>query len=218
MNRIECVDVFARLRGDAIVIVSPGYTGHELATAKHNEATIYNMDMPYSSPMCLGIALARPDQRVVALEGDGSMLMALGSLTTIGRCKPANLAVIVFDNRVYLTTGDGSVLTAGVDFAAIARAAGLDEPWPSPTCRPTKTPCAKPWPSPAPGSSQPVWTPLIAATRAPGPNLKPISSSRPCCSKKHYASAASRPLEVDIDIEKEPNIPNIPTPVAAGVG
>ncbi|MFI5266481.1 MAG: thiamine pyrophosphate-dependent enzyme [Chloroflexota bacterium] len=126
MNRIDCVDVFARLRGEAVVIVSPGYTGHELATAKHDEATIYNMDMPYSSPMCLGIALARPDQRVVALEGDGSMLMALGSLTTIGRCRPKNLLVIVFENRVYLTTGDGSVPTAGVDFAAIARGAGIE--------------------------------------------------------------------------------------------
>lgn len=125
MKRIDCIDVFARLRGQAIVIVSPGYTGHELAMAHHDPATIYNMDMPYASPMCLGIALARPDQRVVALEGDGSMLMALGTLTTIGRCRPANLAVIVFDNRVYLTTGDGAVPTAEVDFAGVARAAGI---------------------------------------------------------------------------------------------
>jgi thiamine pyrophosphate-dependent acetolactate synthase large subunit-like protein len=126
LNRIECIDVFARLRGDAIVIVSPGYTGHELAIAKHDDATIYNMDMPYCSPMCLGIALARPDQRVVALEGDGSMLMALGSLTTISHYQPENLVVIVFDNSFYLTTGDGSVPTARVDFAAIARGADIE--------------------------------------------------------------------------------------------
>ena len=126
MKRIDCIEAFARLRGEAIVIVSPGYSGHELATAHHDPATIYNMDMPYASPMCLGIALARPDQRVVALEGDGSMLMALGTLTTIGRCRPANLTVIVFDNRVYLTTGDGAVPTAEVDFAAIAHGAGIE--------------------------------------------------------------------------------------------
>jgi thiamine pyrophosphate-dependent acetolactate synthase large subunit-like protein len=125
LNRIECLEVFARLRGDAIVIVSPGLAGHELHTAQHDEATIYNMDMPYSSPMCLGLALACPGQRVVAVEGDGSMLMALGVLTTAGRYKPHNLAIVVFDNRTYLTTGDGSVPTAEVDFAAIATGAGV---------------------------------------------------------------------------------------------
>src|SRR5207249_1225664 len=82
----------------------------------------YNMDMPYTSPMCLGLALACPDERVVALEGDGSMLMALSGLTTIGRYQPENLTVIVFDNRVYLTTGSGTVPTAEVDFAGMARA------------------------------------------------------------------------------------------------
>jgi thiamine pyrophosphate-dependent acetolactate synthase large subunit-like protein len=126
VNRVECVETFARLRGRAIVIVSPGYTGHELAAAAHDDATIYNMDMPYSSPMCLGLALACPDERVVALEGDGSMLMALGTLATVGRYQPRNLAIVVFDNRLYLTTGSGTVPTAEVDFAGFARAAGIE--------------------------------------------------------------------------------------------
>jgi thiamine pyrophosphate-dependent acetolactate synthase large subunit-like protein len=126
VTRIECVEAFARLRGEAIVIVSPGYTGHELGAARHDDATIYNMDMPYSSPMCLGIALACPEQRVVALEGDGSMLMALGALATIGRYQPPNLAVIVFENRAYLTTGGGSVPTHAVDFAGLAKASGIE--------------------------------------------------------------------------------------------
>jgi thiamine pyrophosphate-dependent acetolactate synthase large subunit-like protein len=125
LNRIECVEAFARVRGDAIVIVSPGYSGHQLAAVRHEAASIYNMDMPYASPMCLGLALARPEQRVVAFEGDGSMLMALGALTTIGRYRPANLTVIVFQNETYLTTGDGTVPTAPVDFAGIARSAGV---------------------------------------------------------------------------------------------
>src|SRR5579872_6817713 len=109
MNRVECIEAFARLRENAIVIVSPGLAGHELYVAKPDDATIYNMDMPYASPMCLGLALACPNERVVAIEGDGSMLMALGTLSTAGRYQPANLTVIVFDNRTYLTTGDGSV-------------------------------------------------------------------------------------------------------------
>jgi thiamine pyrophosphate-dependent acetolactate synthase large subunit-like protein len=78
--------------------------------------------------MCLGLALALPGQRVVALEGDGSMLMTLGTLATVARYAAKNLTIIVFDNGRYLTTGSGSVQTAtahGVDLAAIAGAAGI---------------------------------------------------------------------------------------------
>jgi thiamine pyrophosphate-dependent acetolactate synthase large subunit-like protein len=130
VNRIECVDAFARVRGDALVIVSPGFTGHELAAARHLDETLYNMEMGYAAPMCLGLALANPTRRVVALEGDGSMLMGLGTFATIARYADAahNLTVIVFDNERYLTTGSGSVATAsahGVDLAAVARACGI---------------------------------------------------------------------------------------------
>jgi sulfopyruvate decarboxylase subunit beta len=137
VQRIACIDVFARLRGAAVVIVGPGYAGHELATARHGDLTLYNMDMGYAAPICLGLALARPDQRVVAIEGDGSMLMALHTLATAARYRPPNLTIIVFDNGYYLTTGRGSVATATghgmdpaaghrTDLAAVARAAGLD--------------------------------------------------------------------------------------------
>ncbi len=130
MNRIECLEAFAEVRRGAVVIVGPGLTGHELFEAGHEDATIYNMDMPYASPMCLGVALARPTERVVAFEGDGSMLMAVGVFTTIARYHPNNLTVVVFDNGVYLTTGTGDVPSAsacGTDFAAMARAAGIPQ-------------------------------------------------------------------------------------------
>jgi thiamine pyrophosphate-dependent acetolactate synthase large subunit-like protein len=116
------------VRAGAAVIVSPGLAGYELHRASPDQATIYNMDMPYASPMCLGLALACPDQRVVAIEGDGSMLMALGVFTTVARYQPANLGIIVFDNGHYVTTGDGQVPTAtttGTDLAGMARAAGI---------------------------------------------------------------------------------------------
>jgi sulfopyruvate decarboxylase subunit beta len=129
VKRIACVEAFARHRGDAVVIVSPGYTAHELACAEHTEVTLYNMEMGYAAPMCLGLALARPDRRVVALEGDGSLLMGLPVLTTMARYAPPNLTVIVFDNGQYLTTGRGEVLTATragrADLAGLGRAAGL---------------------------------------------------------------------------------------------
>jgi thiamine pyrophosphate-dependent acetolactate synthase large subunit-like protein len=129
VNRIECVEAFAHVRAQALVIVSPGFTGHELAAAEHRDTTLYNMEMGYAAPMCLGLALARPDHQVVALEGDGSMLMALGTFATIARYAPKNLTVVVFDNQRYLTTGSGSVATAtaqGVDLAAVARACGIE--------------------------------------------------------------------------------------------
>jgi thiamine pyrophosphate-dependent acetolactate synthase large subunit-like protein len=128
VKRIECVEAFARVRKDALVIVSPGFTGHELAAARHEDFTLYNMEMGYAAPMCLGLALANPTRRVVALEGDGSMLMALGTFATMNRYAPANLTVVVFDNQRYLTTGTGSVSTAtaqGADIAAVARACGI---------------------------------------------------------------------------------------------
>jgi sulfopyruvate decarboxylase subunit beta len=129
VKRIACVEAFARHRGDAIVIVSPGYTAHELACAEHREETLYNMEMGYAAPMCLGLALARPERRVVALEGDGSLLMGLPVLTTMARYTPPNLTVIVFDNGRYLTTGRGEVPTATragrADLAGLGCAAGL---------------------------------------------------------------------------------------------
>jgi thiamine pyrophosphate-dependent acetolactate synthase large subunit-like protein len=128
VNRIDCVEAFARLRGQALVVVSPGYTSHELAQAGHQDLTLYNMDMGYAAPVCLGLALARPDERVVALEGDGSLLMGLSTLTTAARYAPPNLTIIVFDNSYYLTTGSGQVHTATAghaDLAALGRAAGF---------------------------------------------------------------------------------------------
>jgi thiamine pyrophosphate-dependent acetolactate synthase large subunit-like protein len=74
----------------------------------------------------LGLALAQPERRVAVITGDGEMLMGLGSLATIGVQKPQNLAVIVFDNRVYGETGGQPSHTAsGVDLVAVARGCGF---------------------------------------------------------------------------------------------
>jgi sulfopyruvate decarboxylase subunit beta len=78
------------------------------------------------SSVALGIALARPDVRVIALDGDGSLLMNLGSLCTIATTAPQNYALIVWDNEVHATTGGQATATAhGADLAAMARAAGV---------------------------------------------------------------------------------------------
>ena len=83
--------------------------------------------MGHATSMGLGLALAQPQRRVIVLSGDGSLLMNLGSLVTIGAEAPPNLVVIVFDNGVYEVTGSQPVPGANaVDFAAIARGCGIN--------------------------------------------------------------------------------------------
>jgi len=128
LNRRAAVEVLARLRTDEPVITSPGLGGRWLLNAGHRAATLYQMELPYATPMCLGIALSLPGQRVIALEGDGALVSGLAGLTTVARYRPPNLIVLVLDNGTYNTTGTGEFPTAtasGTDLAAVARATGL---------------------------------------------------------------------------------------------
>src|SRR5919197_2132261 len=82
--------------------------------------------MGLASSMGLGIALTRPDKQVVVFDGDGSVLMNLGGLTTLARYKPKNLVHVVFDNESLLSVGGFPTATStGSDLAAIAAAAGI---------------------------------------------------------------------------------------------
>lgn len=84
--------------------------------------------MGQCSSVALGIALARPDVRVVCLDGDGSLLMNLGSLCTIATEAPKNFALVVWDNEVHQTTGGQPTATAArSSLAAIARGAGIEK-------------------------------------------------------------------------------------------
>src|SRR5262249_58236378 len=81
--------------------------------------------MGLASSIGLGLAMARPDLRVFVLDGDGSLLMNLGSLATIGWVRPENLVIVVWDNGEYGTTGGQQTATAhGADLQAAARALG----------------------------------------------------------------------------------------------
>jgi len=129
LNRRAAVDVLARLRTDEPLITSPGLGGRWLLNAGHRAQTLYQMELPYATPMCLGIALSMPRQRVIALEGDGALVSGLAGLTTVARYHPPNLIILVLDNGSYSTTGTGEFLTAtatGTDLAAVARATGID--------------------------------------------------------------------------------------------
>lgn len=129
MRRAEFVEIFARCRDDEVVITGPGGVSGALCHAADKPATIYNMEMGYASAMCLGIALARPELRVVALEGDGSMVAGMSVLSTIGRYPAPNLVVVIVHNGVYASTGSGDIATAAglsTDLAAVAVASGID--------------------------------------------------------------------------------------------
>src|SRR5215831_11545676 len=128
MKRPDFIEVFARHRGDIPTITGPGLVSRELfAMTGDDPAVLYNMEMPYATPMCLGLAMARPRQRIVALEGDGSMISALGVLTTVARYRPPNLTIIVLDNESFSTFGAGmtSATATGLDLAAVSRGCGI---------------------------------------------------------------------------------------------
>jgi thiamine pyrophosphate-dependent acetolactate synthase large subunit-like protein len=128
MNRKETIEIVAALRGDAALITGPGVNSGLLYESCDQPASMYNMDMAYATPVGLGIALSRPQRRVLVVEGEGSFFAGSTSLSTIWRMRPNNLTVVITDNGVW-GTGDGrepSATAFGTDLAALARAAGWD--------------------------------------------------------------------------------------------
>lgn len=83
--------------------------------------------MSAAVPLALGIALSRPDRHVIALEGDGSLLMSPNVLATVAAQRPSNLTVILWVNNHYESSGGQALPAAPVDWAALARAAGIAE-------------------------------------------------------------------------------------------
>jgi len=127
MKRIDALRaVHDRLEGAAVVTIM-GAVAAELQAVGHRENFFYLQHaMGLASSMGLGIALSRPDVRVIVFDGDGSLLMNLGGLTTLARYRPANLTHVVFDNESLLSVGGFPTATStGSDLAAIARGAGV---------------------------------------------------------------------------------------------
>jgi len=81
--------------------------------------------MSAAVPLALGIALSRPDRHVIALEGDGSLLMSPNVLATVAAARPANLTVLLWMNGHYESSGGQSLPAAPVDWVALARASGI---------------------------------------------------------------------------------------------
>ena len=128
LNRFDITQrLVARLKHDEAVIGGIGYTNFDLWGAGQRAQNFYMLgSMGLAVPIALGVALAQPQRRVIALEGDGSILMQLGSLATVAARPQKNLAIVIMDNGTYQITGGQQTLTEqGADIVAIARGAGL---------------------------------------------------------------------------------------------
>jgi sulfopyruvate decarboxylase subunit beta len=127
VKRIDALDAIYGDIADCAVVTIMGAVAVELYSLGHRPNFFYlEHAMGLASSMGLGVALAQPDRPVVVIDGDGSVLMNLGTLTTMARYAPANLTHIVFDNESLLSVGGFPTATStGSDLAGIARAAGI---------------------------------------------------------------------------------------------
>lgn len=127
MRRLDALSAIYPALSDCIVVTIMGATAAELQSLGHRPNFFYLQHaMGLASSMGLGIALAQPHRQVVVFDGDGSILMNLGGLTTLARYRPPNLLHVVFDNESLLSVGGFPTATGtGSDIAAMARAAGV---------------------------------------------------------------------------------------------
>ncbi len=122
-------DMLAAVRaaaGDSdLLIATTGYTGRELYALGDAPNQLYMVgSMGCAASLALGLALARPERRVIAIDGDGALLMRLGALTTLGMERPANLLHLLLDNGMHESTGGQATASPAVDFCGLAAASG----------------------------------------------------------------------------------------------
>src|SRR5258705_13912727 len=128
MLRSKCIEAIYPELQDKLVVTIMGACAQELYNLGHCENFFYlEHAMGLASSIGLGLALNLPHEKIVVMDGDGSVLMNLGTLATLARYCPPNLTHIIFDNGSLLSTGGfASHTTAGItDLAAIAKGAGI---------------------------------------------------------------------------------------------
>jgi sulfopyruvate decarboxylase subunit beta len=127
MQRIECLRAVYPQLEKCVVVTIMGAVAVELQSIGHRANFFYLQHaMGLASSMGLGLALGLPRQKIVVLDGDGSLLMNLGTLSTMARSGVANLVHVVFDNQSYLSAGNSPTATAkGADLEGVARASGI---------------------------------------------------------------------------------------------
>ena len=127
-RRAAMATLLANRRDNLFLVPGLGSTTWDAAAAGDDERNFYLWGAMGGAVMIgLGLALARPNLRVAVITGDGEMLMGLGSLATVGVQRPANLAIVVFDNGLYGETGmQASHTQSGVDLLGVARGCSIE--------------------------------------------------------------------------------------------
>lgn len=128
LDRRTAIPALIGDHGDFLIIAGLGGSAKDVGalTRETPNAFLFAGAMGGAVPTAFGLALARPDKRVLCVTGDGDLLMSLGMLATIGAMQPANLAIVCVDNALYQETGSQASHTGrGVNLAAIAEGAGF---------------------------------------------------------------------------------------------
>ena len=128
MNRFDLTKrLVGKLRNEEAVVGGIGNNNFDLWAAGQRPQNFYMLaSMGLAGPIALGVAIAQPQRRVFAIEGDGSLLMQLGFLATVARQGQKNFSMILMDNAVYQSTGSQRTATAfGADLVAIAQGCGI---------------------------------------------------------------------------------------------
>jgi sulfopyruvate decarboxylase subunit beta len=115
-----------RLPANALVVTSLGNASYLWAAMHHAPENFYFEDaMGLALPLALGLAIAQPTRPVIVVEGDGALLMHMGTLVTIGAVAPDNLIVLLIQNGVHAASGGQALTNASLDLAALARSSGI---------------------------------------------------------------------------------------------
>ncbi len=124
-SRSRAIGAVLGLLTDELAVVCNGFPSREAFTLRDRPENFYMIgSMGLAPAIGLGVALAQPRRKVVVFDGDGNVLMALGTLATVGALKPKNFIHIVFDNEAYGSTGNQPTISQSVRLEQVAKAAG----------------------------------------------------------------------------------------------
>jgi thiamine pyrophosphate-dependent acetolactate synthase large subunit-like protein len=128
LKRGQCISILGpQLTEDILVITGTGNTAYQLAEYRRPEITLHSAQLGACSAIAFGLAVAIPNRKVIALDGDGNLLFNLAVLGDIANKAPRNLGIVVFDNASYESAGRLPTATAGkVNLTAVACACGIE--------------------------------------------------------------------------------------------
>jgi len=121
----EAIGLIASQLKEELAVCTTGYTSRDVQALRDRPENFYMIgSMGLAASIGLGLALAKPDKKVVVFDGDGAVLMGLGNLPMVGSLRPAHFIHIVLDNEVFASTGNQPTYSNSVPLEALARTAG----------------------------------------------------------------------------------------------